>query len=257
MRMNRPSRIMRLYNLERWESRTEWLLAGVAVVFLVAYSVQVLAQPRGLTKSLLEWFMYALWLAFAVDYLARLIRADQRMRWFFRNLLDLAIIAIPFLRPLRMLRLVAVIDALQKAFGDANRGRLVAYTAFSAVLLIYAGSLAELDAERSGPGHIKNFGDAVWWSVTTITTVGYGDFVPVTFIGRLIAVLLMVGGISVIGVITATVASWIIQRVAEEDAAKQAATAAQISTLRSEIAELANTISAQDNDRGLGGGAHN
>jgi voltage-gated potassium channel len=252
--MNRLSRIMRSYNLERWESRAEWLLAGVAVVFLVAYSVQVLAQPHGLTKSLLEWFMYALWLAFAVDYLARLILADQRMRWFFRNLLDLAIIAIPFLRALRMLRLVAVIDALQKAFGDANRGRLVIYTAFSAVLLIYAGSLAELDAERSGPGRIKNFGDAIWWSVTTITTVGYGDFVPVTFIGRLIAVLLMVGGISVIGVITATVATWIIQRVAEEDAAKQAATASQISALRSEIAGLANMISAQDNDRGLGGG---
>ena len=150
-----------------------------------------------------------------------------------------------------------LVGALQKAFGDANRGRLVIHPAFSAVLLIYAGSLAELDAERSGPGQIKNFGDAVWWSVTTITTVGYGDFVPVTFIGRLIAVLLMVGGISLIGVITATVATWIIQRVGEEDAAKQAATAAQISALRSDIAELANVISAQDNGRGSGGGAHN
>jgi voltage-gated potassium channel len=255
--MNRPSQIMRSGSLERWESRAEWLLAGVAVVFLVAYSVQVLAQPRGLTKSLLEWFMYALWLAFAVDYLARLILADQRMRWFFRNLLDLAIIAIPFLRALRMLRLVAVIDALQKAFGDANRGRLVIYTAFSAVLLIYAGSLAELDAERSGPGRIKNFGDAIWWSLTTITTVGYGDFVPLTFLGRLVAALLMLGGISVIGVITATVATWIIQRVAEEDAEKQAAAAAQISALRSEIAGLGAMISALGNDGGGGGGAHN
>jgi voltage-gated potassium channel len=254
--MNRPSQIMRSGSLERWESRAEWLLAGVAVVFLVAYSVQVLAQPRGLTKSLLEWFMYALWLAFAVDYLARLILADRRMRWFFRNLLDLAVIAIPFLRPLRMLRLVAVIDALQKAFGDANRGRLVIYTAFSAVLLIYAGSLAELDAERSGPGRIKNFGDAIWWSLTTITTVGYGDFVPLTFLGRLVAALLMLGGISVIGVITATVATWIIQRVAEEDAEKQAAAAAQISALRSEIAGLGAMISALGNDGG-GGGAHN
>jgi voltage-gated potassium channel len=63
--------------------------------------------------------------------------------------------------------------------------------------------------------------------------------------GRLIAVLLMVGGISLIGVVTATVAAWIIQRVAAEDAAKQAATAAQINELRSEIAELMNMISAQ------------
>ena len=54
------SRIMGLSNRGRWESPAEWLLAGVAVVFLVAYSVQVLAQPRGPTKSLLEWFMYAL-----------------------------------------------------------------------------------------------------------------------------------------------------------------------------------------------------
>jgi voltage-gated potassium channel len=243
--MNRPSRITGSYNLERWERWAEWPLAGVAAIFLVVYSVQVLAQPRDLTKTLLEWFLYALYLAFAVDYVARLILADQRTRWFFRHLLDLAIIAIPFLRPLRMLRLVVLVGALQKAFGDATRGRVVVYTAFSAVLLVYAGSLAELDAERSGPGHIKNFGDAVWWAITTITTVGYGDFVPVTFMGRLIAVLLMVGGISLIGVVTATVAAWIIQRVAAEDAAKQAATAAQINELRSEIAELMNMISAQ------------
>lgn len=155
--MNRPSRITGSYTLERWERWAEWPLAGVAAVFLVVYSVQVLAQPRDLTKTLLEWLLYALYLAFAIDYVVRLILADQRTRWFFRHLLDLAIIAIAFLRPLRMLRLVVLVGALQKAFGDATRGRVVVYTAFSAVLLVYAGSLAELDAERSGPGHIKNF----------------------------------------------------------------------------------------------------
>jgi voltage-gated potassium channel len=57
MTMNRPSRITGSYNLERWERWAEWPLAGVAAIFLVVYSVQVLAQPRDLTKTLLEWFL--------------------------------------------------------------------------------------------------------------------------------------------------------------------------------------------------------
>src|ERR1700738_3021386 len=156
--------------LERWDSRAEWPLARGAVVFLVLYSVQVLAPLPGRIHSLLEWIMYALWAAFAIDYVARLILADQRTRWFFRHLLDLAIVAIPFLRPLRMLRLVVLVGALQKAFGDAFRGRIVMCAAFSVVVLVYAASLGVLDAERSAPvanTKITNFGDAVWWSITT------------------------------------------------------------------------------------------
>jgi voltage-gated potassium channel len=250
--MKRGLNMSSSYNLERWDSRAEWPLAGVAVVFLVLYSVQVLAQPRGPISGLLDGIMYALWAAFAIDYVARLILADQRTQWFFRHLLDLAIVAIPFLRPLRVLRLVVIVGALQKAFGDANRGRIVIFTAFSVVLMVYAASLTVLDAERSAPGaHITNFGDAVWWACTTITTVGYGDYEPITPLGRLIAVLLMVGGIALIGMVTATVATWIIQRVAEQDSAHQAATAAQIDELHAEIAQLTNTIAAQHNNRDI------
>ena len=246
------------YNLERWESLVEWPLAGVAAVFLVVYSVQVLAQPHGLTHSLLDGIMYALWAAFAIEYVARLILTDQRSdgstrtQWFFRQFLELAIIVIPFLRPLRMLRMFVIVGALQKAFGDANRGRIVIFTSFSVVLMVYAASLTVLDAERSAPGaHITNFGDAVWWACTTITTVGYGDYEPITPLGRLIAVLLMVGGIALIGMVTATVATWIVHRVAEQDSAHQAATAAQIDELRSEVAQLTNMMAAQQDDRGI------
>ena len=250
--MKRCRNMSSSYNLERWDSRAEWPLAGVAVVFLALYSVQVLAQPPGLTHSLLDGIMYALWAAFAIDYVARLILADQRTQWFFRHLLDLAIVVIPFLRPLRMLRLVVIVGALQRAFGDANRGRIVIFTTFSVVLMVYAASLTVLDAERSAPGaHITNFGDAVWWACTTITTVGYGDFEPITPLGRLIAVLLMVGGIALIGMVTATVATWIVQRVAEEDSAHQAATAGQINELHAEIAQLTNMIAAEHNGRGI------
>jgi len=242
-----------LSRLQRWERGAEWPLASVAVVFLSAYSVQVLAQPHGLTSRLLDWIMFVLYVTFVIDYIARFILADQRTRWFFRNLLDLAIVALPFLRPLRILRLVVLVEVMQKLFGDAFRGRIVVYTASSAVLLLYAASLAVLQAERPHPrANIKNFGDAVWWSITTITTVGYGDFYPITPMGRVVAGLLMVGGISIIGMITATVATWIVQRVADVDSAQQTATAGQIEQLRGEIAQLKQMVAEIPRHNGYG-----
>jgi voltage-gated potassium channel len=195
--------------LERFEKHTEWPLATVAVIFLAAYSVQVLAQPHGRLSLAINLVIVITYSAFLVDYLARLSLATNRRRWFIRHLVDLAVIALPLLRPLRLLRLLVLLAALQKAIGGAIRGRVAIYTATSAVLLIYAASLAILETERGQPGaRINNFGDAVWWCITTPTTVGYGDLAPVTGKGRVIAVLLMLGGISLVGVVTATLASW-------------------------------------------------
>jgi len=114
---------------------------------------------------------------------------------------------------------------------------------FRHLLLIYVASLAVFDKERYQSGAtINSFGKAIWWSITTVITVGYGDVYPVTNTGRVIAVLLMIGGISLVGVVTASLASWIIQSVAEEETASQAATAAHIDELRSEIRELAQEV---------------
>jgi voltage-gated potassium channel len=111
------------------------------------------------------------------------------------------------------------------------------------LLLIYVASLAVFDKERYQPGAtINSFGKAIWWSITTVTTVGYGDVYPVTNTGRVIAVFLMIGGISLVGVVTASLASWIIQRVSETETAVQAATAAHIDELRRKIRELTQEL---------------
>jgi voltage-gated potassium channel len=226
-------------SVEQWERHVEWPLAALALVFLADYSVEVLTRPRGYESQVLLALTWIVWGLFALDYLARLFLANDPPRWFLRHLFELAIVALPLLRPLRLLRLILLIEALQKAIGKAFPGRIAIYTASGITLLIYSAALAIFETERDQPGAtINSFGKAVWWSITTVTTVGYGDCYPVTNTGRVIAVLLMIGGISLVGVVTASLATWIIQRVSEAETASQAATVAHIDELREEIREL-------------------
>jgi voltage-gated potassium channel len=231
------------HRLDRWADRTEWPLAAIAVVFLIAYATSVLAQPHGMTARAIEVIAWGAYVVFAVDYLIRLSLAPDRWRWFYRHLFDLAIVLLPLLRPLRLVRLVMLIAVLQRALGNAIRGRVIIYTVSAAVLLVFVASLAVLDTERHADGaHITDFGKALWWSITTITTVGYGDLTPVTTAGRVIAALLMIGGITLVGSITATLASWIVQRVADEQSAAEAVTTAHINRLLEEIDQLRGEV---------------
>ena len=234
--------------LQRWERHAEWPLAVAAILFLVLFSRQVLVEPQGREAHIVWAVNWAIWGLFVLDYVVRLCLADNRWHWFLRHLLDFAIVTLPLLRPLRLLRLLVLIEVLQKAIGDAFRGRIVVYTVSGVVLLIYTSSLAVFDKERYLHGAtINSFGKALWWSITTVTTVGYGDVYPVTNTGRVIAVLLMIGGISLVGVVTAALASWIIERVTEEGSLMQAATVAHIEELRNEIRALGKELQAREN----------
>lgn len=216
----------------RWDAIWEWPLTAAAVTFLVAYTWQVLGDLQGPRSDAVGVVMTIAWVLFAVDYVGRFALADRRWRWFGRHLLDLAIVALPILRPLRLLRLVILLGVFQRVAGRTLRGKVVLYVAGSTVGLVLVGSLAVLDGERHEAGaSIATFGDALWWAFTTITTVGYGDMRPVSVTGRCIAVVLMIGGIALLGTVTATLASWIVQRVAEEDDAGRAATRRQVDEL--------------------------
>lgn len=228
--------------LERWERASEWPLIAISVLFLAAYSVQVLASNA--PAAIASWFMTVTWGLFAVDYLASLWLAQQRGRWFVRHLHELAIVALPMLRPLRLLRLVTLIGVLQRVAGNALRGRVVTYVVAASGLLVYIGALAMYDAEKGVPNaNIQSFGDAAWWAIVTITTVGYGDLSPVTATGRVIAVALMIGGIALLGTVTATLASWLVDKVSAEDSKGQAVTAEQLEALLAEIGSLREELS--------------
>lgn len=228
--------------IARWEKAAEWPLTIAAILFLAAYATQILARPGGLLSALCELVLWVTWAVFLVDYVIRLTLAEHRWRWFYRHLLDLAIVVLPMLRPLRLMRFFTVLAILGRGTGTMLRGRVVLYTVGATVLTVFIAALAVLDAER-GVGNIKTFGDAIWWAFVTITTVGYGDFYPVTFAGRFVAVGLMVGGLALIGVVTATLASWIVERVSDQSAAQaNVASERQVEELRAELGELKDMI---------------
>ncbi len=145
---------------------------------------------------------------------------------------------VPPLKPLRLLRAVTLIQQKRRSVGAALRSRLTIYGAGAAAILIWVAALAVLDFERGAPGaNIENFQDAVWWAFVTITTVGYGDFYPVTPWGRVTAVFLMSGGVAVVGVVTATLASWVVERAAAGRDDEEPATRKQMRDLAVQVEE--------------------
>ncbi len=226
--------------LRRWEQAVEWPLLAAALAFLAAFAWPILDPDLSPSlQRLCNLVTWAAWVAFAIDFAVRLTLATERRRYLVRHLHDLAVIALPLLRPLRLLRLVTVIGVLNRRAGSSLRGRVVVYVVGATTLLTAVAALAMLDAERNAPGaNITTVGDALWWGATTITTVGYGDRYPTTAEGRVVAFGLMLAGIALLGVVTATLASWIIDRVREENEAERAATWAQVEALMTEIRAL-------------------
>lgn len=142
---------------------------------------------------------------------------------------SLLLVAVPFLRPLRVvrsakalriLRLGRLVGALGAVVKD-GRTLLFKHNLHYAVLITFAvvlgAATAMLAVEEAAGGSIDSLGDALWWVVTTITTVGYGDMFPVTPAGRGIAAFLMLAGIALFGVLTANVAAFFVEQDQEDD----------------------------------------
>lgn len=232
---------------QHWERHAEWPLTGLAVLFLAAYALPILRPDISpALRQVCGWTTWIAWAAFAVDFIVRLSLSARRGLFVRHNLLDLAVIALPLLRPLRLLRLVTLLSILDRQAGGSMRGRVAVYVAGATTLTIFVAGLAVLDAERRAPGsNIVNFGDAVWWALTTVTTVGYGDHFPVTATGRFIAGGLMLAGIALLGIVTASLASWLLEKVRDVEEESQAATRRDLELLAAEVRALRERLVEQ------------
>ncbi|GAA3757743.1 voltage-gated potassium channel [Spinactinospora alkalitolerans] len=224
---------------EAWRRRTIVPVSAAALLFLAAYAWPILdpALDRH-WEDLCALVLWGSWALFACDYLTRFWLAPRRVAFVRRHLFDLAIVAVPFLRPLVLLQLASVLNIMNRRVSISMRGNVARYAAAASLLVVFCAALAVLDAERGAPeATITTFTDALWWSATTVTTVGYGDMYPVTAMGRLVAIGLFIAGIALLGVVTGTLASWFVERI---DASQEtaAATQAQVDALTIEVRAL-------------------
>jgi voltage-gated potassium channel len=211
--------------LERFEAQTAWpmLVLSLAIIpLLIAPLVADLSQSTESVLFAVDWMIWAL---FAAEYGVRLYLAPDKRRFVRANVIDLVVVVIPFLRPLRVVRSARMLRLLRAARVGAVLFRAVAalravltrhklqYTLLVATVVTAIAGLLVAVVERDAPdGNIESIGDGLWWAITTVTTVGYGDRFPTSGIGRGAAVILMLVGVGLFGLLAASLASFLVDR---------------------------------------------
>lgn len=226
--------------LRRYETRTDRPLLVLALCFVAVYTVDVtvpdLRPPLDVLVEVASWLI---WAVFAADLAARVWLAERRWRYLLTHPIDVLVVLLPALRPLRVLRVFSAGQALVTRGSRLALLRSSQAVAVAAGLLVLIAALAVLEAERDAPGsHMTTLADSLWWAATTVTTVGYGDTFPVTGTGRLVAVALMLVGISLVGLVTATVAAWFVAQTRDAAEAEDAALAARLARLEATLDEI-------------------
>ena len=188
-------------------------LTVLAFAFLVAFSWPAfVAEIDSSTQRILDYVQWISWIAFAVDLLVGLVLAEKKLKFLAHHPLEVVTLLLPFLRPLRLLRVISFGTLVIQKVAVGRQFAITLKVFLASILLAYIGAVQITISERGVEGsNIKSFGDGLWWAITTVTTVGYGDRFPVTSTGRVLAVCLMLVGISLMGVITASVAAWFVK----------------------------------------------
>ena len=189
----------------------------VMLVLAVASVPLFLLEHRHWLAAVAGWAVVALFFA---DLVVRVALVDgSRRDYLVRHWFDVAIVVLsllPVARPLRALRAVQLLRgarvflAAHKASMGLSRGWRSLHgksLIVSSVGLSAAAVLTVYEVERAAGGTIDSLGDALWWAATTVTTVGYGDLSPATGVARGAAVVLMVCGVSLFGLLTANVSA--------------------------------------------------
>jgi voltage-gated potassium channel len=225
----------------------EFFMLGLSLYAIAAFCVEALVPLEDAPRQVLAYADLVLCVLFLADFIRSVRRAPDRPRylltWGWLDLLS-SVPTIPFFRLARAARVARILRVLRAvrsaktiaAFATRRRAESAAYAmAFICLMLVVLGSAAELHVEAGTDSPIHTAADALWWSIGTLTTVGYSDLHPVTAEGRLIGILLMTAGVALLGTLTGLLASWFLAPDREHEDA-------DIHEVRKELAALRRLI---------------
>jgi voltage-gated potassium channel len=195
----------------KWTNLTNVPFSVLGIAYLAIYSAQVANFDNQNLVQNLEVASNVIWAIFILDLVVRFFGAESFPSFLKKNWIEILAVSLPFLRVLRMLRVLLAFRGLK--FFVVDRARATGlYVAILAPLTWFTGAVVVLDVESKSPtATINSLGEAMWWSLATITTVGYGDMYPSTVSGKLVAAVLMIMGISIFSAGAGMFASWILR----------------------------------------------
>jgi voltage-gated potassium channel len=222
-------------------------MLALCIYVLAALAFEAVLKLDDQTRQILAYADTGLCAVFLADFGWSLYRAENRLRylltWGWVDLLS----SIPTLdlarwgraaRAARLIRLLRGIRATKTLVDVALQKRAqsaIVAASLVSLLLVLGASIAILQMETAPESNIKSADDALWWAVTTITTVGYGDRYPTTSEGRVVGAALMVAGVGLFGMLSGFLASWFVQPEVTQEVG-------EIAALRSEVTRLSALV---------------
>jgi len=197
--------------VDRIEQVTKYPMAVLGLAWLALAIVVLSTDVDSSASTLLVGSFFALWVIMLVEYLVRLVVTPDRPGYVRRRWVEPATVLLPPLQGWHVVGIEKMSLLLHE--GELRVEAVLKHHSLfrvliAAVVTLFVGAwLVLLFEEKAKGSNIHDYPDALWWAIVTVTTVGYGDRYPVTEGGRVVAAILMLVGIGLIGVLTATVAS--------------------------------------------------